>query len=115
MYFDNFTRLDDIKNMYRTLSKRLHPDMGGDKTIMAEINTYYEMAVNRLTKSKPRFVDNTREKILKVMAWSEDHPYFDDTFVCSLLKRLDSGRELSDAQVNSLNNIINKFKIETGV
>lgn len=41
MYFNNCRTLEDVKREYHRLSKIHHPDIGGDTTIMAEINREY--------------------------------------------------------------------------
>ncbi len=121
MYFDNMNTLDEVKVRYKILAKRLHPDAGGDTAIMQEINEDYQTAILRITKPEPMFFHETpkqqvkgpRQKLERVLAWADNNPSFDDTFVCSLLHRLETGRELTDAQVNALDNIIKKFKIDT--
>ena len=112
MYFDHLKTSDEIKNRYKLLAKRLHPDVGGDTVIMQEINTSYEKALKKLEQPQRVFVCQNRNKIESVLEWSFNNPSFDNKFVLSLLKRLDSGKDLSPPQEYALNNIIKKFKIE---
>lgn len=118
MYFDNMKNLEEIKNRYRILSKRLHPDVGGDKTIMQEINREYENAISPKPVTKTKVSEKNkpcvdeRYKLEKVFEWATNNPSFDTTFVYSLLDRLDSGKDLTYPQLGALNNIIRKFKIE---
>jgi hypothetical protein len=41
-YFDGCTSLDEVKSRYKQLAMQHHPDRGGDKQIMQEINAQYE-------------------------------------------------------------------------
>ncbi len=111
MYFDNLRTRDEIKDRYKTLAKRLHPDVGGDKIIMQEINNEYDKALNKIEKTYFSTDENAESKILKVMEWAENNPSFDVSFVDSLLSRIRSGKELTEMQESALNNIITKFKI----
>lgn len=52
-----------------------------------------------------------KEDLNKVMKWADNNPSFDPTFVISLQKRLVSGKDLTQAQEEALENIIKKFKI----
>ncbi len=112
MYFDHIKSIDEIKARYKILAKRLHPDIGGDTTIMQEINREYEEAIKPKVVSKPKPYKSTdQNKIDSVLDWAKDNFNFDTTFVDSLAKRLDSGRNLTNAQVYALDNIIRRFRI----
>lgn len=41
-YFEALTQENEIKSRYKELAKRHHPDLGGCKAIMQEINAQYE-------------------------------------------------------------------------
>lgn len=42
-HFTNINSLEELKNLYRTLAKANHPDVGGNIAIMQEINAEYEV------------------------------------------------------------------------
>jgi curved DNA-binding protein CbpA len=42
MYFKNCETLEDLKKEYYRLSKKNHPDLGGNEDIMKEINNQYD-------------------------------------------------------------------------
>ena len=123
MYFDSFKTEVEIKERYRTLAKKLHPDVGGDKIIMQEINLEYQKALDTLKsppkQEKPRshyrppeYVDDDDEtKIAAVLKWAEENPDFDTSFIDSLDDWLSKGRDLTDAQETALNRIIKRFRI----
>ncbi|MFA8998025.1 LPD29 domain-containing protein [Clostridioides difficile] len=41
-YFENIESLEDLKNTYKKLAKKYHPDMGGDDEVMKQINDEYD-------------------------------------------------------------------------
>lgn len=43
-YFENVKTMKELKTLYRQLTKKWHPDLGGDNDIMAAINVEYETA-----------------------------------------------------------------------
>lgn len=47
-YFENIHTLEDLKKAYKTLAKKHHPDLGGDETIMKEINAEYDVLFERV-------------------------------------------------------------------
>lgn len=50
-YFKKVSSYDDLKEQYRVMIKKNHPDNGGDKEVMQEINCEYE-ALFRIWKQK---------------------------------------------------------------
>lgn len=112
MYFDHLKTVEEVKNRFKLLAKKLHPDVGGDKVVMQEINLDYEKSLVRLQNPNNHFSCKIRNKIECVLDWADNNPSFDKKFVLSLLRRLDNHQELTYAQLNALNNIINKFKID---
>lgn len=133
MYFDTCKNLDEVKKRYKILSKRLHPDTGGDETIMKEINEEYDKKSKNFNfdfnfKSKttdfkknwkrhspsPEPEDDSvdyKEKVLGVLAWADKHPSFDVEFLDSLFSKLENGIKLTPKQKKAVDNIIIKFKI----
>jgi curved DNA-binding protein CbpA len=51
-YFKGINNLQDLKNKYRELAKRYHPDHGGDTEIMKQINNEFDYLFNTLPKTK---------------------------------------------------------------
>lgn len=41
-YFEKCSSLEEVKKRYKALALEFHPDRGGDKSIMQEINSQYE-------------------------------------------------------------------------
>lgn len=41
-YFKNVTSLEDLKNQFKALARKNHPDAGGNVEIMKEINCEYD-------------------------------------------------------------------------
>jgi len=128
MYFDTMQTEGAIKDRYRLLAKRLHPDTGGDKAIMQEINREYENALKRLhnpsyaekpkPKQKPKPEPKEPEdsmspmqKIDMIMVWSRKNLDFDTGFVESVRDWIDSGRSITPNQQTALNRIIKRFRI----
>lgn len=46
-YFENCKNIEDIKEMYRKLAKKLHPDCGGDAEEFKKMMNEYKTAFNR--------------------------------------------------------------------
>lgn len=130
MYFDTCKSLDEVKRRYKILSKRLHPDTGGDETLMKEINEEYDKKCKNFNfdfKPNHDFKRNWKrhshkdeedeqpsdykEKILGILSWAEEHPSFDVEFLDSLLSKIEKGIILSPKQKKAVDNIIIKFKI----
>jgi hypothetical protein len=53
-----------------------------------------------------------QDKIDLILDWAETHTYFDTAFVLRMQARLEQFGSLSQAQIHSLENIIDKFGIE---
>lgn len=47
-YFNSCKTIEDVKQIFRDLCKKLHPDNGGDGYAFAEMMTEYQVAFNRL-------------------------------------------------------------------
>jgi curved DNA-binding protein CbpA len=64
-YFEGLTQENLIKARYKDLAKQHHPDVGGDKASMQEINTQYEQVLRghyqAAGKSMPE-IDDLLEK-----------------------------------------------------
>lgn len=41
-YFKNVTSLEDLKNQFKALARKNHPDAGGNVETMKEINCEYD-------------------------------------------------------------------------
>ena len=41
-YFKNIKSFEDLKNQFKLLARKNHPDAGGDAEIMKEINCEYD-------------------------------------------------------------------------
>jgi curved DNA-binding protein CbpA len=51
-YFEGIDNLQDLKNLYRELAKKHHPDHGGDNETMKKVNAEFEYLFNILPKTK---------------------------------------------------------------
>jgi len=51
-YLEGVKNLQELKNLYRELAKKHHPDHGGDTKTMQKINAEFEYLFNRLPKTK---------------------------------------------------------------
>lgn len=128
MYFDKCSTVEEVKSRYRTLSKRFHPDLGGDKELMQELNQEYEKYLNNFNFSNfsktfqrnehfnknynKNYEKSSQQKINAVIRWARSRKWFDTEFVESLQEKLDEYGELTSAQEEGLDNIIKKFKIK---
>ncbi len=50
-YFNNCKNREDLKNEYKLLAKRHHPDLGGDVETMKLVNTEYAEALKNVLKN----------------------------------------------------------------
>lgn len=57
-YFGNCKNIEDVKETYRKLAKKLHPDCGGNEEEFKKMNAEYEKAFNRY-KNIHRGADHT--------------------------------------------------------
>ena len=59
---------DDLRRRYRELSRRYHPDKGGDNEIMAQINDEYQKALEELSAIAASKGDReSSDRLLKLM------------------------------------------------
>lgn len=56
-YFNNCNNLDELKAVYRRLTLKYHPDVGGDVEIMKEINVEYEIRFEVLKAARNAAAD----------------------------------------------------------
>lgn len=47
-YFSNLRTVEEVKNHYRAIAKKYHPDLGGDEETMKEINSQYQAKLKNL-------------------------------------------------------------------
>lgn len=66
-YFTECTSLEELKQLYRKLCVKNHPDMGGDVEVMKDINVQYKEALKRLS-----FAYNANEDNKEVHDWTQD-------------------------------------------
>lgn len=117
MYFDIFIEESLIRERYRLLAKKLHPDVGGDKTIMQEINLAYEEALERVkrkeVKREPKKSPgmNYEKKIDMILHWSQSNQSFDPTFILSVRNQLIEGKSLTMRQETAIDKIIKRYRI----
>lgn len=123
---------EEIKRSFRSLAKQVHPDMpGGSCKQFEKIRLAYEfLSDEKLRKDYDQQVkrklakeqeEKTRQRIYPIdvatkleiiLAWSTEKPSFNTSFTNSCLNQLAEGRELSDRQINSIENIIIRFGID---
>lgn len=76
-YFKNIKNFEDLKNQYRCLLRKNHPDNGGDLEVMKEINVEYDALFpiwkNRIEKETGETVtetaESTRRKFYTEFGW----------------------------------------------
>ena len=61
-YLNNIRTLDELKKAYRKLAAKLHPDNGGSKEEMQELNREYETLFNRVKNIRTAADGTTYEK-----------------------------------------------------
>lgn len=126
---------EEIKQAFRRLAKEYHPDTNGGNSFSSEkfqsIRTAYEILIDpdlrrnynkslRETlakKSKEEiqeklFTIDTPTKLEIILAWSTTRPTFKPSFVLSCINRMAEGRELTDKQMDSIDNVIISFQID---
>jgi len=116
---------DEIKVSFRKMAKRHHPDVGGDAEIYKKMREAYETLIDPSSRrnydasTKHQWPRKKKEphpevvvKLESILAYALTHPAFRATFVESCLDQLSQGRNLSDAQLKAIENIITGFKID---
>lgn len=68
-YFENIKTVEELKEQYRKLALKNHPDVGGDTAIMAEINNQYDILFKKLKEGNQESVidDGFKEVINKII------------------------------------------------
>jgi hypothetical protein len=68
-YFKNIKTIQELKEQYRKLALKYHPDMGGTNEEMAEINNQYDVLFKKLKEENQEstFDDGFREVINKII------------------------------------------------
>ena len=61
IFFQNVKTLDELRKEYRRLAFLYHPDVGGDTTIMQQINSAYEILSKKLINANPDFSQAKKE------------------------------------------------------
>jgi curved DNA-binding protein CbpA len=51
-FFTDCRTIEEVKNRYRDLAKKYHPDLGGDTVTMQFINAEYTEAMRRATPTE---------------------------------------------------------------
>jgi len=70
-YFKDCKNADDVKRLYRELAKKLHPDHGGKKEDMAELNKQYNSW--KPSEFRQNMGDKVRENIREqVKEWGKE-------------------------------------------
>lgn len=67
MYFDNCNTIEECKELYKTLAKKMHPDMGGDADDFKAMFDEYSEAVADL-QSEPAFLKDEYINLAKAVA-----------------------------------------------
>lgn len=68
-YFENIKTVEELKEQYRKLALKNHPDVGGNTAIMAEINNQYDLLFKKLKEGNQESVidDGFKEVINKII------------------------------------------------
>ena len=125
MFFDNCKTDNDLKQRFRLLSKRFHPDVGGTDDLMKELIEEYDKKKYNINYQEPRkepikperkkakrtqsYADY-ESKIDSILKWAEKNDFFDTEFIESLFEQV-RYKDLSFSQEQAIDNIIKKFKI----
>ena len=51
-FFKDCTTIAEVKTVYKTLAKLLHPDLGGSTAAMQELNNEYSFAIAKIAKGE---------------------------------------------------------------
>lgn len=65
-----------------------------------------------MTKVNRERFDTIDDKLSRITEWMDEHPEFDPSYIESLVIQFRDKENLSDKQIESLNNIIEKWDIE---
>lgn len=84
-YFENVNSLEELKKEYRRLAMKHHPDVGGDTTIMQEINAEHDILFEVLKRAHNAKADE--DKSGKTRKTTETPEEFRD--IVSVLLKLD--------------------------
>lgn len=129
---------DEIRGAFRLLAKEYHPDAhGGDPDLTAKfhaIRAAYEILIDpelrknynkslrdALAKEKKEriqeklFTIDTATKLEIILAWSTTRPSFKTSFANSCLNCMAEGRELTERQIDAIDNIILSFQIDVDI
>jgi DnaJ-class molecular chaperone len=135
---DSTASSEEVKCAFRRLAKEYHPDTASRPDVGSEqyqkIRTAYEVLIDpdlrknynkslrdSLSQKKTQeireqlFSIDTATKLEIILAWSTTKPSFNTSFASSLFNRMAEGQELTDIQLDSIDNIIISFKIEVSV
>lgn len=66
-YFSNINTVEELKEQYRKLALKYHPDRGGSNEEMAEINNQYEEILKKLSGEKNNIDDGFRKIINEII------------------------------------------------
>lgn len=66
-YFNNIETIEELKERYRKLAKKYHPDMGGSNEEFIEMNNQYEEIYKNLSGEKNNIDDGFREIINQII------------------------------------------------
>lgn len=77
-YFQNTDNLTDLRQQYKQLAKKLHPDTGGTAASFAEMKKEYE--------EKEKELHTSRKKLQKALLSIVNSPFFDDYILPGLQK-----------------------------
>lgn len=127
MFFDKCMNINDLRDRYRLLSKRFHPDLGGTNDLMKELTEEYdnkkyniekkeeplfERRRKEKSKSRSKSISNMdyEDKIETILDWARTNESFDTEFIESLAEQI-SYKNLSFAQEKAIDNIIKRFRI----
>lgn len=135
--FQNCKNEQEIKELYRKLAKRLHPDSGGDHSLMILLTNDYETALMLKASAGKQKADNARKKknnkhcsysmtsdstielgdtnlmiIDDILHYAEKNKSFDTKFVNSISDFLTERGYITGAQYNKLVNIYRAFRMD---
>ncbi|MDR1689543.1 MAG: molecular chaperone DnaJ [Clostridiales bacterium] len=71
MYFSDCKTIEELKQKYRTLAKKHHPDAGGDAEIMKRINSEYDIRFSKLQKEHNKNSTAEKQNNENPEAWRE--------------------------------------------